>query len=150
MRLYLARHGEAEAGGEDSERRLTGQGRREAADSARTAARLGARPSRILHSGRARARETAEILGAELAAPVEPSAGLSPCDPVEPWVDRLEGAPRDLMLVGHLPFMGSLASALLAGDADRDLVSFRTAALACLDQQAGRWRLLWIVWPEMG
>jgi phosphohistidine phosphatase len=150
MKLYLVRHGEALVQGEDSARPLTHRGRREAEACALIAARLAVKPFEIWHSGKARARETAEILAAKLGAPVRQAAGLFPNDAVEPWGERAGQGMNDLMLVGHLPFMERLASYLLTGDTGFDLLAFRTAAMACLARESGPWRLLWMTGPEMG
>ena len=40
---------------------------------------------------------------------------MNPSDPVDPWLNRISGFAQDTMLVGHLPFMGILAAALLGG-----------------------------------
>ncbi len=114
------------------------------------AARLAVKPAGILHSGKLRARETAEILAARLGSPVQSAEGLFPNDPVESWDERAGRETSDLMLVGHLPFMDRLASLLLTGNPDADLLEFRTGSIACLERAGGRWRLLWMIWPEMG
>ena len=72
-RLFLIRHAKAEpsVGRDDYERRLTDRGR---ADARRVAAALAARrmlPDLLIHSGAARAKETAEILAAEWPRRVE-------------------------------------------------------------------------------
>ena len=73
LRLFLFRHAKAEphVGRGDYERRLTGRGRD---DAKRVAAALAARrmlPDLLIHSGAARARETAEILAAGWRGKVE-------------------------------------------------------------------------------
>ena len=72
-RLFLIRHAKAEpsVGRDDYERRLTDRGR---ADARRVAAALAARkmlPDLLVHSGAARAKETAEIFAAEWQRQVE-------------------------------------------------------------------------------
>ena len=75
-RLFLIRHAKAEpsVGRDDYERRLTDRGR---ADARRVAAALAARkmlPDLLVHSGAARAKETAEIFAAEAARWTGPSS----------------------------------------------------------------------------
>jgi len=72
MRAYLAQHGLAKDGNEDAERSLSGRGRK---DVARCAGFLGRvekpEPVRIVHSGKLRARQSAEIFaGAWVVIPV--------------------------------------------------------------------------------
>jgi phosphohistidine phosphatase len=62
MHLYLVRHGEAKSGQEDSERPLNNCGREEVDRVSRAAAKKGMAASRIFHSDKLRAKETAEIL----------------------------------------------------------------------------------------
>src|SRR5205085_10497838 len=68
MRVYLMRHATAEdpVTGPDSGRRLTEQGRREAREAGKSLLERGAAPAAILTSPRLRARETAELVAAEL------------------------------------------------------------------------------------
>src|SRR5215472_16096102 len=72
-RLFLIRHAKAEfsVGRDDYARKLTGRGR---ADAKRVAKALAARrrlPDVLIHSGAARAKETAEIFAAEWRSKVE-------------------------------------------------------------------------------
>jgi len=150
MKLYLVQHGEAKSEQEDPKRPLNEQGHTNVSRSAGIAARLSIAPEEILHSGKTRAQETAEILGRKLSKPVRQANGLAPNDPVDPWKARIEQEERDLMLVGHLPFMEKLASALLTCSPDAGIVKFRMGGVVCLDNGDGRWRLQWIIWPEMG
>ncbi|HDD66024.1 MAG TPA: phosphohistidine phosphatase SixA, partial [Nitrososphaeria archaeon] len=63
MKVYLVQHGEAKREEEDPARPLTEEGKREVEDVARFLAELGVRVDRILHSGKLRAAQTANILG---------------------------------------------------------------------------------------
>jgi phosphohistidine phosphatase len=52
--------------------------------------------------------------------------------------------------VGHLPFLSRLASRLLAGDEDADVVSFRKGGVVCLQRgETGRWSVAWMVVPDV-
>jgi hypothetical protein len=81
------------------ERPLSAAGRQEVENVVRLLAAGGARVANVVHSGKLRAQQTAELLATALAAGRVPEviAGLSPNDPVEPWCDkgpRLLAAPR--------------------------------------------------------
>ena len=76
-------------------------------------------------------------------------------DPVEPLAAELGRETGDLMIVGHLPFLGRLASLLVVGNPERKIVTFREAAAVCLEgtPTAGGltgqvWRIAWTVAPE--
>jgi hypothetical protein len=49
------------------------------------------------------------------------------------------------MLVGHLPFLGRLASFLLSGDPEAGVVRFRNAGIVCLSDQEGKWAVNWVM-----
>jgi phosphohistidine phosphatase len=53
----------------------------------------------------------------------------------------------DLMLVGHLPHLGRLASLLLAGVPESGLVRFRPGALVQLGQSDAGWELTLLLPP---
>jgi phosphohistidine phosphatase len=149
--VYLVQHGEAAPKDVDPERPLTDRGREEVADVAALASRLDLEVARIRHSGKTRAEQTAAVL-AEAMAPVEgveAASGLAPNDAVAPVAEALASAPRPLMLVGHLPFLGRLAGVLVCGDPERPPVRFRNAAIVCLARDAGLWQVAWILTPEM-
>lgn len=151
MRLYLVQHGEAKSEKEDPERPLTDRGWEEIRRVSKAAKSLiQIHCSVVYHSGKLRARQTAEILGEILRFPIEEEEGLNPNDPIQPWVERISKENRDLMIVGHLPFLEKLASFLLCGEENAKLILFRYGALVCLEQVEGRkWAIAWILRPEM-
>ena len=152
MRLYLMQHGKSKSKEEDPDRSLTDEGRSEvervAAFLARTA------PSEsipIRHSGKTRARETAEALAGTLeAATVEETDGLAPLDDPALWAERLGETDKAMVLVGHLPHLARLTSLLVVGDPERGRVKFSNAGMVCLQRNDdGRWALLWSVVPAL-
>jgi len=151
MKTYLVQHAEAMSEEEDPERPLNGTGRRHTEWVAGVAAKLGVAVNQIRHSGKTRAKQTAEILGQALAPAegVVSGSGLSPLDNVEPVARALDQASEPVMLVGHLPFMERLAGHMLAGDADRAVVDFTNAGIVCLAKEDERWQVVWILTPEI-
>jgi phosphohistidine phosphatase len=153
MRLYLIQHGEAKPEAEDPERPLTVRGEEEVNKVALRAGNLNVVPSKIFHSGKLRSQQTAEFVAKGLrisSGRVEAAQGLNPNDDVKLWAKRIGGAKEDLMIVGHLPFLGKLASFLLCGDEKAGLVLFRCGAIVCLEQKEDKgWAVRWILTPEM-
>ena len=153
MAVYLVRHAEAKHADEDPERPLSDKGWEEARKVASFLSQVGGlRAQRILHSGKTRARQTAEVL-AEVLVPtegVEEADGLDPqADPFV-WANHLGDTEDDIVLVGHLPHMGRLAGLLVTGKPDREAVQFQSAALVCLAQEeAESWTVRWMVVPSM-
>ncbi len=150
MRLYLIQHGEAKPVAEDPERSLTSKGEEEVRRVAATAKKMNIQVSKIYHSGKRRAEQTAEIVATALAVPIEFAPGLNPLDDVRPWAERISFEKQDLMIVGHLPFLEKLASFLLCGDENARLVLFRFGAIVRLDQKDDKsWAIRWVLSPEM-
>jgi phosphohistidine phosphatase len=153
MRLYLVQHGEAVPESEDPRRPLTEAGRRDAERVARlVVGRTGVRVGRIVHSGKLRAAQTAQVWASLLpGVPVEERDGLAPQDDPRVWADRVRAAEEDLLVVGHLPHLRRLASLLLCGSAEGEAVAFAMGGIVGLerDDRTGRWTLRWAVPPEL-
>lgn len=155
MKLYLVQHGKAKDKQEDPDRPLTNEGVRDVRKVGEFLAQNG-KPQLdgIYHSGKARARETAETF-AEYLPPgrgVLESDDLSPLDDPAIWKDRLMQAGENLMLVGHLPYMSKIAALLLCGDAEQNVVDFHKGGVVCLGMEEGDeavWSLCWAVTPEL-
>lgn len=148
---YLVRHGTAAPGADDRARPLTPAGRSEALATARALATHGAAVAEIRHSGLARARETAELLG-EILAPrhgVVAATGLGPEDDPDVALAELGLAGESLMLVGHLPHLARLAVALV-GDVAGDRIAFAPATAVGLRRRPDGWALELIVSPRAG
>lgn len=150
MKLYLVQHGEAKSEREDPERPLTDRGREEIERISKAAKPLAIAPAVVYHSGKLRARQTAEIFGKTLNLPLQLEEGLNPNDPVQPWAERISKEDRDLMIVGHLPFLEKFSSFLLCGDENARIIRFRYGAIVCLEQKEDKtWAISWALTPEM-
>jgi phosphohistidine phosphatase len=141
MWLYLVQHGQAKTEAEDRERPLTDRGAADVRRVAEVAAAAGITTGRICHSGKTRARQTAEAWGHVLGAPVEFAEALAPRDDPSTWAKQVATDTGDLMLVGHMPHLGRLAGVLVADDPQRQWSpSSRAHWLACRRvRRAGRW-----------
>lgn len=151
MYLYLVRHGEAVSKDEDEAQPLSIKGTR---DAERIAHYLnGITVERIYHSGKLRARETAEIFGEQLAVEPFVADGLNPEDDPIDWKVLSEDMHRDTMIVSHLPFLSKLASSLIFGNPDADFWDFQPGAVLCLNgpdiQGPKPWHIRWFICPEM-
>ena len=151
MPVYLVQHGEAKPDAEDFTRLLTERGREEVQRVARHAAALGLQIAEIRHSGKLRARQTAEIFAAAFAPAhgVQEMDGLAPGDAPAKASREIESAREPLMLVGHLPHLGRLALLLLIGRPEPEIIRFRNGAIVCLSRVDARWLLQWILTPEL-
>ena len=112
------------------------------------------RVRRIVHSGKTRARETAEILSDFLLATGGPEVslmpGLGPTDPVGSVADQMREWSDDTLVAGHQPFMGRLVALLAGGTEGTPLVVYTPGTVVCLERaEDGTWGVLWMVRPEL-
>lgn len=154
MPLYLVQHGKNLSKDQDPDKGLSPVGTQESEQIAQVAGRYRVHVKRIVHSGKARALQTAEIFARELqpAQGVHARDGLTPLDDVEVYARRIESH-DDHMIVGHLPFLSRLASYLVVGDADTPIFQFQNSGILCLDRQAPdsrKWVILWSLTPRIG
>lgn len=151
MNLYLVQHGVPVTKDIDPARPLSERGRQDVTEVARFIAKnMGMNVSYIHHSGKLRARQTADILAAGLDLP-EPTEtdGLAPLDDPSIWTSRLEVLSDSVMLVGHLPHLAKLAAALLCGGPDTTPVAFQMGGIVGLARAEQRWSLTWMIVPDM-
>jgi len=146
---YLVRHGAAAPGSDDRLRPLTPAGRIEVESTARVLLTQGVEVAEIRHSGLTRARETAEILSARLTPPqgIRATTGLAPEDDPDVAAAELELTTSPLMLVGHLPHLARLATALV-GDAAVERIHFAPATAVALRRRPQGWAVDLVVGPR--
>lgn len=151
MRCYLVRHGDAKAEAEDPARSLSERGREAVRLVALHAAAAGVQVAQVIHSGMLQARQTAETLAEYLRPPrgIKEMDGLAPNDDPEKAQAELEATTESLMIVGHLPHLGLLVSALILKDQKKDLIQLPTGAMVCLARGKGGFRLEWLLTPEL-
>ena len=153
MNLYLVQHADAIQEGEDAHRVLTEQGWadiRKVADYA--AAHLDIKVDRMVHSGKTRARQTAEALVPSVGLPrgLESTDGLDPMADPSVWERRLSEARDDVLLVGHMPHVGKLASLLLTRDESASVVTFERGGILYLRKgDRGAWSVRWMLVPSI-
>jgi phosphohistidine phosphatase len=152
MHIYLVQHGASKSEAEDPERSLTDEGNRIVAQIADHLAGVGISVDRIEHSERLRARQTAEVLAANLKPRdgTHQVTGMGPNDDVSPMRLRLQSEEKNVMLVGHLPYLSRLLSSLLLVDEDRPLVEFYMGGVICLVRgEKGSYRVVWALVPDL-
>ena len=147
--VYLVQHGQAKTEDEDPQRPLTDRGADDVAWVAHWAIdRFGVRPSRVVHSGKTRSRQTAEIWGRLVDVNPEQGEALAPNDDPTTWARRLAESSGDLMLVGHLPHLANLANVLLTGEPDPQLIGFQQGGLVALEHRDTAWMVALLLPPS--
>lgn len=150
MALFLVQHGKSLSKNEDPEQSLSEEGLSDVKRIANDAKGRGVSISRILHSGKKRAQQTANIFAAAFnpADGVQETTGINPLDDVPTFCDEV-GSIEDLMLVGHLPFMEKLVSYLITGSTDKLVLKFQNGGIVCLDQDSEDWFIKWTLMPKV-
>jgi phosphohistidine phosphatase len=154
MHLYLVQHGDALSKDEDPSRPLSDKGRQNVGRMAAFLARTRPAISRVVHSGKVRAMQTALVF-AETLGPgrmvEEAIEGLAPEDSPTLVADVVNDWTEDTMLVGHLPHLARLAGLLLTGDTDETVVHFQPGTVVCLErgENGDDWIVTWAVRPEL-
>lgn len=152
MALYLVQHGKARPAEIDPERGLTDEGRAEVERIASVAKGYRVTVRAVIHSGKKRACQTAEIFAEALApgAGLSARSGMDPGDDVASFAAVID-ASANAMYVGHLPFMERLASYLITGSDRRPVVKFQNGGIVCLDihPDTGTWIIQWTLMPHI-
>jgi phosphohistidine phosphatase len=73
---------------------------------------------------------------------------MAPLDDPDSVADATASAAA-LMLVGHLPHLSRLASLLLVGTPEPEIVRFRMGGAVALERSEDGWRLAWFVTPDL-
>ena len=142
MKLFLIHHAEAVGPEVDTRRPLSVEGAAHAETIAADAAARGAKPAVVWHSGKLRARQTAQAfwracnaLAAFAAAP-----DLQPTDPPSAMRERLRGESRDILIAGHFPHLPRLLSLLVNRES-----TFPEHGVVALesDDEGETWREVW-------
>lgn len=143
--LYLVHHGDAVGPEVDPARPLSTRGRADVDLLAQQAAERGVKPAIIWHSGKLRAKQTAEAFWRR-CNPLSTFAaahGLQPDDPVSWIVDAVLDESKDIMLVGHFPHMPRLLASLVTGGVAAASADFPMHGIVALDEAGGRWVEMW-------
>lgn len=152
MKLYLVQHADAKSKKEDPSRPLSDRGWEDIRRVVKYAEKhLRIQVEEIIHSGKLRAKQTAEVLAEHL----NPTKRMMDSEDLEPladpriWKNRLAETAGNIMIVGHLPHLGKLTGLLLTGDESKEIVRFRMGGIICLERDEGsRWTIQWMITPE--
>jgi len=153
MALYLVQHGKSLPKDQDPDQGLSAAGIAETERIAKLAKEGNVGVSRIRHSVKTRARQTAEIF----AKALNPKQGVREVEGIKPLDDVAEVAAgidpaENIMLVGHLPFMERITAFLITGSIDRPVFKFQNSGIVCLDKdpESGAWVIRWSLMPKIG
>lgn len=151
MKYYFAQHGKALSSEVDATRPLSPQGEMETLAIADTLKRNNITITRVAHSGKKRAQQTAQLFATTLdIKKPEVIDGLSPNDDVKLLHDKISSTDCDnTLFVGHLPHIEKAVSYLLTGLTSGDVVSFQNSAVLCIETNADNACILWYITPDI-
>jgi phosphohistidine phosphatase len=148
--LYLVHHGDAVGPEVDPLRPLSERGRLEVQRLAEQAAARGVKPDIIWHSGKMRARQTAEAYWRQCnpLASFSATHGLQPTDPTNWIVDAIAGQGGSIMLAGHFPHLPRLLGRLLSGNPEGGPADFPLNGMVAIEDVEGKWVERWRLRPR--
>ncbi|MCK5003405.1 MAG: phosphohistidine phosphatase SixA [Gammaproteobacteria bacterium] len=153
MAIYLVQHGISLAKDVDPERGLSVEGAQIVERIARTVKDHKLPVKKIVHSGKKRAEQTADIFSQYLQTVevVQQGPGLSPMDDVIAFAQKLQPE-SETMYVGHLPFMEKLTGYLTTGNENKPVFTFQNGGIVCLDKSPkdSNWQIKWSLMPNIG
>jgi len=143
--LYVVHHADAVSPDVDPQRPLSASGVAHVQRLAREAAEKGVKPDAIWHSGKLRARQTAEAFwrACNPLAPFEAVRGLQPEDPPVIMKDRVWGDTRTIMLVGHQPHLSRLLALLTRQEESETWFPAHGILALETEGESGVWREAW-------
>lgn len=145
MFVTIVHHAEAVDASDDAQRPLSARGRAQAEGLARAASLHAVKPALIWHSGKLRARQTAEAFWrlCNPFADFRMVKGLRPEDAPEIARALVDLEQRDLLLVSHMPLAPALARALSPG-----VDALPVNGLVMFERVDGRYLERWRAAPE--
>jgi phosphohistidine phosphatase len=150
MCIYLVQHGESKSEEEDPQRHLTDRGIDEVRRVVDFLRPLELVVDAVWHSGKTRAQQTGELLAEVLRARLVERAGLGPKDQVTATKQALEQIDGNLMIVGHMPFLGKLAALLVTGSEENEIVEFQFGSVLCMEcRDDVKWKVAWMITPAL-
>lgn len=150
MSIFLVQHGISLSKDKDPEKGLSHQGQKATQKIAQVAKTYNIQVSKIVHSTKKRAEQTAAIFHEtlEVKTQCEQISGIQPLDDVKMFGDRIDHS-SNLMVVGHLPFMERLVSYLTTGSKDFKILKFQNSGIVCLDSENSKWFIKWTLNPDI-
>ncbi|MCD4674837.1 MAG: phosphohistidine phosphatase SixA [Desulfobacula sp.] len=150
MAIFLVQHGMSLPKDQDPEKGLSNIGQEDTKKIAEVAKAYKIPVSKIVHSGKKRARQTAVIFNETLGIKksCEQIHGIKPLDDVKVFGNGIDPL-SNVMVVGHLPFMERLVSYLTTGSMDLKVYQFQNSGIVCLDYEDETWFIKWTLNPDI-
>lgn len=149
MKLYLIQHGLSLPEEKDPKRPLSPEGEEETQKIAEFLKTREIKVDCIWHSSKLRAIQTAQVISKFISClEIHERNDLSPLDSVSKFPEEIKSLNKNLMIVGHLPFLEKLAALLLTGTENYKIVAFKNSGIVCLEY-TDAWKIAWTLVPEL-
>lgn len=146
--VYFVQHAIALDQEIDESRPLSKNGRSEAVRVAVLLKNRGIIVRQVFHSGKLRARQTAEEFARVLAIDdIAEHSALNPGDDPATLVAQLQV--DHAMYIGHLPNLEKVVTKLICEHEAPAAIKFRNAAVACVEITHGTGQLEWYITPDL-
>lgn len=148
MKIFLAQHAEAVDKEIDPERPISPLGEANATRVGSKVAENNIEIVAVRHSGKLRAKQTAEIYAERIGVTdIKSVSGMAPNDDVGEFIRGLDK--EGVLYVGHLPHLDKTLTSLLCGNNGHGVVEFKNAGIACVEMHAEGSSLLWYLTPDI-
>lgn len=150
MAIFLVQHGACLGKDQDPEKGLSEKGVKDTGRIAEVANAYKIPVAKIVHSGKKRAKQTAQIFNDTLGlkTPCEQIDTINPLDDVKVFGHGIDPQ-SNVMVVGHLPFMERLVSYLTTGSGELKVIQFQNSGIVCLACEKGNWFIKWTLNPDI-
>lgn len=146
MKVFFMQHGSAQSEHIDVRRALSQPGEEQVRCVAHLLKNRHIKIDSILHSGALRAEHSANLIAETLSVPrVMAIPGMKPKDDPASFIQHIHD--NNALYVGHLPHLQRVVAKVICGDANRPVISFTNAAIACIDITQDYGRLEWFITP---
>ncbi|MBN1103269.1 MAG: phosphohistidine phosphatase SixA [Deltaproteobacteria bacterium] len=148
MPIYLVQHGLALPAEVDPNRPLSSEGRGDVQRIAEYLRKAGVAVGKVCHSGKLRAKETAEVFAGQIGeGGVYQVGGMRPNDNVREFAAGLEE--DNTLYAGHLPHLERLVSYLTTGDENAGVVEFVNGGVVCMEKDNTGYHIEWYLRPSL-
>jgi phosphohistidine phosphatase len=135
MYVFIVQHGDALPSNIDPERPLSEKGMTQVKRLSEFLRKIPIYPDLILHSNKNRAIETAETISLTLGGiRMESREYLNPGDSTDSIIEELRKSDKNIMIVGHMPFLHELALRLLSQDSEKNVFEIKNASPLILER----------------
>ncbi len=152
MALFLVQHGKSLPKDIDPDQGLSEQGISDTKRIADVAKGYGVLVSSISHSGKTRARMTAEIFSQALKPEngIQQINGIAPLNDVTTFTKTINPN-ENRMFIGHLPFMERLTSFLITGSLKKPIFRFQNSGIVCIEMypETESYAIKWSLMPTI-